>query len=290
MFRHYLLSGWVSVLLCYFRSFTHKRSALRHAFMISVMLLLFASLVSAERITLAWDDPNNNTTVNRVYRLYYWQPAWLSPESIDVGMQTTYKLSGLEARQTYTFAVTVHDGQGGRESVRSNQVSKTFAAPVNNEPVAMADQITTLEDKAVTINVLSNDTDANGDTLTISALGAPASGTVTTNGTSITYTPKANFAGNDTFSYTVKDTHGATGRATVTVTVTAVNDTPVAMADQATTSKATAVTINVLGNDTDADGNTHTVSALDFPASGTATTNGTSITYTPSPFNMSSHD
>ena len=77
-----------------------------------------------------------------------------------------------------------------------------------------------------------------------------------TDGT-LTYTPKANFNGNDAISYTVSDGHGSSATASVAVAVAAVNDAPVAQNDTATTHSP--VTINVLANDTDVDGDTLTV-------------------------------
>ena len=80
--------------------------------------------------------------------------------------------------------------------------------------------------------MLANDTDLDGDTLSVSSVTAPAHGTAAANpdGT-ITYTPAANYNGADSFSYTVGDGNGGTATATVTVTVTGVNDGPVAVND-----------------------------------------------------------
>ncbi len=94
--------------------------------------------------------------------------------------------------------------------------------PTNDGPVAVADAATTAEDTAVSIAVLTNDSDLDGDTLTVSAATTPAHGTAAVNpdGT-ITYTPAANYNGADSFSYTVGDGNGGTATATVSVTVTA---------------------------------------------------------------------
>ncbi|HEX8235472.1 MAG TPA: Ig-like domain-containing protein [Abditibacteriaceae bacterium] len=107
-----------------------------------------------------------------------------------------------------------------------------FAPPVNSNtpPVANNDTDTVLEDSgATTINVLTNDTDADSDTLTLlSATGGTQGGVVdgAPGGTTLTYTPPANFFGTDTFTYTVQDGKGGTNTATVTVTVLPVNDAP----------------------------------------------------------------
>ncbi len=99
---------------------------------------------------------------------------------------------------------------------------------VNDAPVAADDQVTTPEDNPVTIHVLNNDSDIDGDQLTIIDVSVPANGTATIqNDTVIVYTPQQDWYGDDSFTYTIDDGNGATAQASVTVTVTAVNDTPV---------------------------------------------------------------
>ncbi len=116
----------------------------------------------------------------------------------------------------------------------------------NAAPSAVNDAVTTNEDTAVTFNVLTNDSDADGDTLTVSGNTQPTYGTVTTVSPSgsATYTPNANRNGPDSFTYTVTDgTDSST--ATVNITVTPVNDPPVSISGTATTPEETAVTIPV---------------------------------------------
>jgi hypothetical protein len=99
----------------------------------------------------------------------------------------------------------------------------------------------------------------------------------------ITYTPSHDFNGADVFTYTVSDNHDGFDTASVTVTVTPVNDPPLAVDDAATTSEDTPVTIDVLDNDNDVDGDTLTVSAVGAASNGTATNNISSVAYTPAP-------
>jgi hypothetical protein len=89
----------------------------------------------------------------------------------------------------------------------------------NKPPNTVADNAATPRGKAVTINVLANDTDPNGDALTITAVSKPQFGAATTNGQNVTYTPNVGFAGQDSFSYFVSDGHGNTTAGSVTVTV-----------------------------------------------------------------------
>jgi hypothetical protein len=89
----------------------------------------------------------------------------------------------------------------------------------NKAPDTVADTATTTQGTPVTINVLANDTDVNGDPLTITAVSNPQFGTAITNGQNVTYTPNAGFAGEDSFSYFVSDGHGNTTAGSVTVTI-----------------------------------------------------------------------
>ena len=151
-----------------------------------------------------------------------------------------------------------------------------------NPPVAAADTATTPEDTAVTVAVLRNDTDRDGDQLTVTSVTTPANGTAKVNSNfTVTYTPDADWNGTDTFDYVVSD-GTASATATVTVTVSAVNDPPVAAADNVTTKDDVAVSVDVLANDTDADGDALSVTAVTKPAKGEAKVNSNyTVTYTP---------
>jgi Ca2+-binding RTX toxin-like protein len=135
----------------------------------------------------------------------------------------------------------------------------------------------------VVIDVLENDSDPDGDALTIDGTPTATNGTVTVNpdGT-ITYTPNENFNGEDTITYTVRDPAGNTATSTVTVTVNPVNDAPVAVDDVAETPFETPIVIDVVGNDTDVDGDPLSVVGTPSSPDGTVTVNddGT-ITFTP---------
>jgi large repetitive protein len=176
-----------------------------------------------------------------------------------------------------TVTYTISDGNGGTSTAT---VTLTVTS-VNDVPVANPSTASTNEDTPINLPVLANDTDADGDPLSVTAVSA-ANGTVTINpdGT-VRYLPNPNFNGTDTITYTISDGRGGTSTSTVTVTVVPVNDVPVAVNDNATTPEDTPVTIPVLGNDTDADGNPLTVTAATSP-NGTVTINpdGT-ITFTP---------
>src|SRR4029079_3319055 len=157
--------------------------------------------------------------------------------------------------------------------------------PVNDAPIAGNDTATTNEDTPVDIRVLANDTDIDpGTTLTHVVTASPLHGTTTVNtDRTITYTPAANYAGSDSFTYTATDGLARSNTATVSITVKPVNDAPIAGNDTATTNEDTPVAISVLANDTDIDpGTTLTPVVTTGPLHGTTTVNADrTITYTP---------
>ncbi len=153
----------------------------------------------------------------------------------------------------YTF----HDNQGEQATA---QASITVVSQ-NDLPVAQNDSASTTEDSAVSINVLNNDSDVDGDTLSVTQASAQNGSVSVGSDQVLLYTPDANYFGSDTLSYTVSDGEGGNVVATVAITVTAVNDDPVAAADSATTDAATLVTINAMANDSDVDGDSLSISS-----------------------------
>jgi Bacterial Ig domain/Concanavalin A-like lectin/glucanases superfamily/Right handed beta helix region len=108
----------------------------------------------------------------------------------------------------------------GAEKLFQELLDGEDPAPANRAPEAGDDAASTAQGAPVTIKVLANDHDADGDTLTLKDVSQPDNGTVTRNAdNTATYTPKAGFTGSDSFTYTVSDGKGGTdtGRATVSV-------------------------------------------------------------------------
>lgn len=101
------------------------------------------------------------------------------------------------------------------------------SSPFNRDPVAEDDVANTNEDSAVNINVLANDEDPDGDTLTVAEISAPANGTASlaADGT-VAYQPNSDYNGADSFSYTASDGEGGADSATVTITITPVPEPP----------------------------------------------------------------
>ncbi|MBT5353234.1 MAG: tandem-95 repeat protein, partial [Rhodospirillales bacterium] len=175
---------------------------------------------------------------------------------------------------------TVDDGQGGTDTAT---VTVTVTGS-NDGPVATDDTASVVEDGSVVIDVLGNDTDVDGDVLSVSGIETqPEHGTVSIGEDGqITYTPDADYNGSDSFSYEITDENGETSTTTVNLTVDPTSDNPVAVDDTATVSEDSSVVIDVLGNDSDADG-TVSVSGIDTqPAHGTVSIGEDGqITYTP---------
>ncbi|MBP6615160.1 MAG: tandem-95 repeat protein, partial [Aquabacterium sp.] len=177
-----------------------------------------------------------------------------------------------------SFTVSVSDGNGGVTTATVN----VGVTPVNDAPVASADSTTTVEDTPVTIDVLGNDTDVDGPTLSIkSATVDPAQGSVSIVDGKLVFTPAPNFAGSATITYVSTDGSADSAPTAVTVTVTPVNDAPVAANQAKTTAEDTPVTGTVVASDVD--GDTLSYSVQSGAAHGTLTLNATTGDYTYTP-------
>ncbi|EHH1281086.1 tandem-95 repeat protein [Vibrio parahaemolyticus] len=177
--------------------------------------------------------------------------------SIENGIATISPTADWNGSETLTFTATDPSG----ESI-SQTVNFTVA------PVAdiVADKATVVEDTPTIIKVLGNDTFEGGDqVVSLDTNNGPANGTVSVNPDgSVTYTPNDNYHGTDSFTYIVTS-GGVSESTTVNVDVTPVNDAPVAKDDIATTQEDTAVTIDALPNDTDADGDKLSIESASVP-------------------------
>lgn len=157
------------------------------------------------------------------------------------------------------------------------------SAPSNVAPIADDDAATLTQGSGPRfIDVLDNDSDSDGDALSVTGVTQPSDGTVTFTTTGVSYTPNTDFAGTDTFTYTLSDgTTTAIGTVTVTVTPVVPNTAPTAVNDEATTAEDTAVDIEVTANDTDAESDSLDVTAASGAQHGVLVIDGNTITYTP---------
>ncbi|HCG8707045.1 RTX toxin [Vibrio parahaemolyticus] len=177
--------------------------------------------------------------------------------SIENGIATISPTSDWNGSETLTFTATDPSGES---------VSQTVNFTVASVADIVADKATVVEDTPTIINVLSNDTFESTDkVVSLDADNGPKNGSVIVNNDgTVTYTPDDNYVGKDTFTYVVTS-GGVSESTTVTVNVTPVNDAPVAKDDIATTQEDTAVTIDVLPNDTDVDGDKLSIESVSVP-------------------------
>ena len=177
---------------------------------------------------------------------------------------------------TATITYVVSDGAGGE----ATQTAIVTVTAVNDAPVVTNDTAVVDEDNAVVINALANDSDVDEDALSITAVTASAGSAIVNGDGNVLYTPDADFNGAVTLNYTISDGSGGTDSGTIGVTVNAVNDDPVAVTDTATVAEDNAVTIDVLANDSDVDGDTITLSSAAV-TTGTVNIVGGQLVYTP---------
>ena len=193
--------------------------------------------------------------------------------------------SGFHGTDQFTYQAS--DG-----TLQSATATATITVnPVNQAPTAVSDAYPVDEDNVLTVaaatGVLSNDTDADGDALVATLVASPSNGSLVLNADgSLTYAPNADYYGTDTFTYTANDGLLSSAATTVTITVTPVNDPPVATADAYRVSvDGTLVadaTDGVLANDTDIDNETLTATLATAPEHGTVTLNADgSLSYVP---------
>ena len=186
------------------------------------------------------------------------------------------------AAGSYTATLTVTDDDGG---TGTDTVTVTVE---NTAPVAHDDDFSTAEDQELAVpaatGVLANDEVHGTPSLAVGA--GPAHGTVTLEPTgAFTYTPAADYHGPDSFTYTVSDGTLAPVTATVSITVTPVNDAPVAASDQYGTDEDTTLEVDapgLLGNDHDVDSASLSAALVAAPAHGSVTVDPDgSFTYVP---------
>ncbi|MEX2394754.1 MAG: Ig-like domain-containing protein, partial [Actinomycetota bacterium] len=154
----------------------------------------------------------------------------------------------------------------------------------NAPPAAVDDFASVGVDDIVVVDVLDNDSDPEGDTITLGTISTPANGSVTANAPdqTISYEPNVGFEGEDSFGYEICDARGACSTATVDVTVYAPDSPPVAGDDASTTDQGDAIVLNVLSNDVDPGGGTLAIDSVSDPSHGTVVVNPDwSLTYTP---------
>jgi len=207
--------------------------------------------------------------------------------SVSVGSSGTILYTpDLDFIGTDTFEYEVCDEGGLCDTAEVTVTVEDYPEP----PIASNDVASTSEDTAVEFSVVANDSDPddNLDADTVSITAAPGNGSASHTGSgTVRYVPNANHNGSDSFVYQVCDTDDLCDTATVTVTITSINDLPVANDDAASTPENYPIPVNVLGNDTDVEDSLSpsAVSLTVPPSNGTALVNPVTgyINYAPSP-------
>ena len=176
-----------------------------------------------------------------------------------------------------SFTFMVSDGHGGQATAQAS----ISVSGVNDAPTAASASFQGTEDMPLTGQV--SGTDVEGSDLTYSIVSNAAHGTVSLNSTNgnFTFTPAPNYNGSDGFSFRVTDAQGLSSNALVSISVASVDDIPVAMSDNATTSTNTPVTVSVLNNDTNLGDGGIQVSIASQPGHGTASVSNNQVVYTP---------
>ncbi len=207
----------------------------------------------------------------------------MTPETVTVLPGFDLYDAALEVGQSFTdtdngitISVVANDAQSITVAVQVNDAP----APSNTAPVAQNDSAATAANTAVTISVLSNDTDADGDALSITGTSG-VNGTASIQSGKIVFTPNSGFSGVETFSYSISDGKGGSASANVSVSVAAANNAPVAVNDAASTESGSSVTIAVLANDYDLDGDSISITGTSG-VNGTAVISGGNVIFTPS--------
>ncbi|SNC65366.1 Por secretion system C-terminal sorting domain-containing protein [Hymenobacter gelipurpurascens] len=187
---------------------------------------------------------------------------------------------------TYPSSVCVGDvdGDGDLDLLTANtgsgSVSVRLNLPPNNAPVANAQNVSTAEDVAKDITL--SGTDADGNALTYSIDTPPVHGTLSGTGATRTYTPNTNYNGSDSFTFTVSDGILTSVPATVSVTITAVNDAPVLAGVPASASIPRQVLYSFTASATDVEGSALMFSLQGAPAGASINSTTGALSWTPS--------
>lgn len=191
-----------------------------------------------------------------------------------------HPLTGLSPSTTYTLAVmgtkNILNADNTVSPVSVQELRDfTTNVPPNTPPVANPDTSTTAYNTPVTMNVLANDTDANGDTLTITGTPTATNGTVVKNGNNtLTFTPTSGFSGTAVVTYTISDGNGGNATSTWTITVdAAANILPVPTFTGFTTDASLSMNYSGQLTATDANGDALTYALQTAPSVGTLVVN-----------------
>ena len=194
-----------------------------------------------------------------------------------------------ELTETFNVNLSAPTNAAIADNLGVGTITDNDGAP-NTPPVANSDSLTMIEDTPISLSptsLIGNDSDLDGDPLTIISVQGASNGTVAMVGGNVVFTPSPNYSGPASFTYTISDGRGGTSTATVNLTVLPVNDPPVAVDDSGpSTLEDTPVTVSVaslLGNDFDIEGDPLTITSVQSGVGGSVSLAGGVITFSPSP-------
>ena len=210
-------------------------------------------------VTLRWQDRSDNETGFSIYRREA-SADTASVDSTELGGQqasafrklgsvgenvTEFEDTSVTPGTLYRYGVTA-DGEAGSSAVVATEEDAPVAAG-NRAPTANGQSFSTPEDVPIAVTLTGSDPD--GDTLSYTIVTAPAYGKLSGDAPKLLYTPKQDYSGKDSFTFTVSDGKTTSAAATVTFTVGAVNDAPTANDKEVSTEEDTPVTITLTGSD-----------------------------------------
>jgi len=189
-----------------------------------LLVTLLAGLSPALGATFAWDRVSSHTNLS-AYILKYGASSGSYTGSVSVATNvTSASVNSFVPGRTYYFVVVARNNSGV-ESDPSNELPYTAPGTITNTtPVANGASVSTGEDQSRSITLTASD--ADGDPLTYSIVAQPANGTLSGTAPSVTYVPAANFSGSDSFTFRVNDGETNSAIATISITVTSLNDPP----------------------------------------------------------------
>jgi hypothetical protein len=243
------------------------------------MMNLYADAIGAYGLNLVPIKYTNDTMGNYSDNKSFWDKGYASILAIEdyYGDETPYYHTSSDTLSTLDMAYYT-DFIKASLATFVHLTGCLITDPDNQSPTADPQSVTTLEDTGLNIVLTGSDPD-EGDELTFSVATGPSHGTLSGTAPSLTYQPAANYNGADSFTFTVSDGMATSAPAAVSISVTPVNDAPVANPQSVATQQNTAVAITLAGSDVDGDALTYAVAT--WPVAGVLSGAAPALTYTP---------